>query len=199
MAKFYVVWKGRTPGIYNNWEACKRNIEGFEGAQYKSFKTQKEAEQALKAGFFKSIKKETSPKLPLPDYPAWAVDAAWNTKTGDMEYQGVDLQSKKLIFHKGPFRDGTNNIGEFLAVVHALALLKKHNSEAPIFSDSKTAIAWIKKKKANTKLEKTQYNAELFDLIERAENWLNTNKFANKILKWDTENWGEIPADFGRK
>ena len=40
---------------------------------------------------------------------------------------------------------------------------------------------------------------DLFELIDRAENWLKTNHYSNKILKWDTPLWGEIPADFGRK
>lgn len=201
MAKHYVVWKGRSTGIFEDWDTCKKSIEGFEGAQYKSFKTLKEAEDALKKGFFKSIKATESPKIKVakPNFPAWAVDAAWNTKTGDMEYQGVDLQTGKNIFHKGPFYDGTNNIGEFLAIVHALALLHKHKSNAPIFSDSKTAIAWVKKKQANTKLERTGRNDELFVLLERAETWLRSNVFSNQILKWETEWWGENPADFGRK
>lgn len=201
-AKYYVVWKGRETGIFDNWNTCKQQVEGFEGAQYKSFKTMSEAESALKNGFFKSVKpqkKASVIKMPKPDFPAWAVDAAWNTKTGDMEYQGVDLQSGQKLFTKGPFPDGTNNIGEFLAIVHALALLQKHKSDIPIFSDSKTAISWVKKKKANTKLEETARNAELFNLIDRAEFWLKENPYSNRILKWETEWWGENPADFGRK
>ncbi|ADQ19185.1 viroplasmin family protein [Leadbetterella byssophila] len=200
MGKVYVVWKGRETGILEDWDSCKKSVEGFEGAQYKSFKTRREAEEALKKGFFKSVQApKPSIKQPLPNFPAWVVDAAWNTKTGDMEYQGVDLLTRKKLFHKGPFPDGTNNIGEFLAIVHALALLHKHGSDAPIFSDSKTAISWVKKKQANTKLERTPRNGELFVLLERAEHWLRTHPFQNKILKWETEWWGENPADFGRK
>jgi len=204
MAKYYVVWKGRTTGILNDWDSCKKSIEGFEGAQYKSFKTLKEAEGALKKGFYQSIKpKETAAagpgQIPRPQYPAWVVDAAWNTKTGDMEYQGIDLLTGKKVFHRGPFYDGTNNIGEFLAIVHALALLHKHGSDAPVFSDSRTAISWVSKKKANTKLEQTPRNGELFELLERAETWLRTHRYPNRILKWETEWWGENPADFGRK
>lgn len=201
MAKFYVVWKGRNTGIFEDWDSCKKNIEGFEGAQYKSFKTLSEATEALKKGFYPSIKpqKTSIVRIPRPNYPAWAVDAAWNTKTGDMEYQGVDLLSGRNVFHRGPFYDGTNNIGEFLALVHALALLHKHRSDAPVFSDSRTAIAWVKKKKANTKLERTPRNGELFELLKRAETWLQTHTYPNPVLKWETEWWGENPADFGRK
>ncbi len=202
MAKFYVVWKGRTTGILDDWDSCKKSVEGFEGARYKSFTSRVEAELAFKKGFYPSVKtpkKATGVKSPKPDYPAWAVDAAWNTKTGDMEYQGVDLQTGRPVFHRGPFYDGTNNIGEFLAVVHALALLHKHGSDAPIFSDSRTALSWVRKKKANTKLERTPRNGELFELLERAELWLQTHTFRNPLLKWETEWWGENPADFGRK
>lgn len=202
--KFYAVWSGREKGVFSSWDDCKKQVDGFEGAQYKSFESKTEAENALKRNYYavvntKSSATQTSIKQPSPNIAAWAVDAAWNTKTGDMEYQGVDLQTKTLVFRKGPFFDGTNNIGEFLAIVHALALLKKHNSDVPIFSDSKTAISWVKAKKANTKLEPTSRNSELFELIERAEAWLKDNNYKNKILKWETKWWGENPADFGRK
>jgi ribonuclease HI len=94
---------------------------------------------------------------------------------------------------------GTNNIGEFLAIVHALAFLKKHEVNIPVYTDSLTALKWVKDKKVKTKLKETPENEELFELIERAVNWLNNNTYNNAILKWDTKNWGEIPADFGRK
>jgi ribonuclease HI len=202
--KFYAVWSGREKGVFSSWDDCKKQVDGFDGAQYKSFESKTEAENASKRNYFavvnqKSTASQTVIKQPTPAIAAWAVDAAWNTKTGDMEYQGVDLQTKTLIFRKGPFFDGTNNIGEFLAIVHALALLKKHNSDVPVFSDSKTAISWVKAKKANTKLESTSRNSELFELIERAEAWLKDNNYKNKILKWETKWWGENPADFGRK
>lgn len=202
--KFYAVWSGREKGVFSSWDDCKKQVDGFEGAQYKSFESKTEAEVALKKNYYavvnpKPSTSQLSIKQPSPTIAAWAVDAAWNTKSGDMEYQGVDLQTRTLVFKKGPFFDGTNNIGEFLAIVHALALLKKHNSDVPIFSDSKTAISWVKAKKANTKLESTSRNSELFELIERAEAWLKDNNYKNKILKWETKWWGENPADFGRK
>jgi ribonuclease HI len=205
--KFYVVWHGREKGIYTSWDDCKKQVDGFEGAQYKSFENLKEAEIAAKKNYFsvvnpKPAAQNTTGKLFSNNPPllnSLVVDAAWNTKSGDMEYQGMDFSTKKMIFHKGPFQDGTNNIGEYLAIVHALALLKKHNSSHPIYSDSKTAISWVKNKKANTKLEPTARNTDLFELMQRAEKWLKENKFSNPILKWETKQWGENPADFGRK
>ena len=128
------------------------------------------------------------------------VDAACAGNPGTMEYQGVDTNTKRRIFYQGPFKDGTNNIGEFLALVHGLGYLKKYGHDTvPIYTDSTTAIAWVRNKKAKTTLLKTPRNAILFDLVARAEQWLKTNTYKNPIIKWETEKWGEIPADFGRK
>ena len=99
----------------------------------------------------------------------------------------------------GPFRRGTNNVGEFLALVHALADCKRKGKNTPIYSDSKIAMGWVTRKKANTKLEQVPANAKLFELIRRAELWLRNNTYDNKVMKWNTKEWGEIPADFGRK
>ena len=65
----------------------------------------------------------------LPLHPdvlanAWAVDAACSGNPGPMEYQCIDLATGAQVFHFGPIH-GTNNIGEFLAIVHALALMEK--------------------------------------------------------------------------
>lgn len=204
-SKFYVVWEGREKGIFKTWDACKKQIDGFPEAKYKSFETEKEAEIAITKNYYAVVnkdsatKKKTLSEIGGPIKNSVVVDAAWNTATLDMEYQGFDYSNGNLLFRKGPFQDGTNNIGEFLAIVHALAFLVKHNIAVPVYSDSKTAISWVSKKKANTKLEETPRNKELFDLIERAEKWLMTNKYPNKILKWETKHWGENPADFGRK
>jgi ribonuclease HI len=204
--KFYVVWRGRNTGIYNSWDDCLKQVDKFEEAQYKSFNTLEEAEKAFagnKYHYLYSGKKEkqrtSSGKIGNPVVPSISVDAAWNTKTKMMEYQGVFTQTGDLIFKKGPYEDATNNIGEFLAIVHALALLKQKNNPLPVYSDSATAIKWVKMKKANTKLIPTEDNAGLFEIIERAEAWLQNNTYPNAVLKWETKMWGEIPADFGRK
>jgi len=204
--KYYVVWEGRNRGVFTDWKECERQIKGFPEAKYKSFDTIREAEEALRKSYWDFINAKTPTALPQapsnigqPDLESIVVDAAWNTATGDVEYQGIYLRTKQKIFHQGPFRDGTNNIGEFLAIVHGLAYLQKHQSNLPVYSDSKTAISWIKRKHANTKLELTPINKPLFELLQRAEEWLVNNTFKNPVLKWETEYWGENPADFGRK
>ncbi len=195
--KYYVVWKGRTPGIYPTWDACQEQILGFKGAAYKSYKTIEEATFA-----FKNPDKALLTEEHLyHDYPSYGlcVDAAFSTDSQMMEYRGVLLPEKTELFRKGPFRDATNNIGEFLAIVHGLALCKNQGWDYPIYSDSNTAIIWVLSKKANTKLKQTTHNLPLFELIHRAEKWLQENEYTNKIYKWQTHKWGEIPADFGRK
>lgn len=130
---------------------------------------------------------------------AWAVDAACSGNPGPMEYQGVDLATGKRVFHYGPIR-GTNNIGEFLAIVHALALMEQRNMKGyTIYSDSLNAQLWVRKQHCATKLPLSPETQHVHELVTRAENWLRTHEFRVPIVKWDTKEWGEIPADFGRK
>ena len=129
---------------------------------------------------------------------ALCVDAACSGNPGPMEYRGVHIPSGKEVFRFGPIQ-GTNNIGELLAIVHALALMQQKNISMPIYSDSVSGMAWVRNRKAKTTLSRTAQTEQALDLVARAENWLRTNQVQVPILKWDTENWGEIPADFGRK
>lgn len=201
--KFYVVWQGLNPGIYCSWEECLLQVKGVQGAKYKGFETREEAETAFSEGapsYSPRLKKEESSKvLPADINCAVAVDASCMGNPGKMEYQGVWAADGGLIFRIGPFEDGTNNIGEFLAIVHALAWMEKNGVNYTIYSDSRNAMLWVANKKCKTKLEHTGRNDIIFELIERAEKWLNTHSFRAKIVKWDTKAWGEIPADFGRK
>jgi ribonuclease HI len=140
--------------------------------------------------------------LPLPlevRADAWAVDAACSGNPGPMEYQGIDLATGQRVFHFGPMK-GTNNIGEFLDIVHALALLQQQGlHQKTIYSDSYNAILWVSKRKCKTKLERTPQTEALYQIIQRAERWLQTHTWQNPIIKWETQKWGEGPADFGRK
>ena len=206
--KFFVVWEGKEPGIYKSWEDCKRQVHGFEGAIYKGFTTEAEAREAMVSPCWDYVGKNAKQKKPsteeiakvgLPNMESLSVDAACSGNPGAMEYRGVYTKTGEEIFHQGPFQNGTNNIGEFLALVHGLALLKQKNSPLPIYTDSKTALAWVKAKKTKSLLEKNDANAVLFDLMSRAEKWLRENEYTTQIIKWETSVWGEIPADFGRK
>ena len=204
--KFYVVWNGLNPGIYHSWDDCQAQIKGVKGAVYKSFDSKEEAERAYASPAYEYMKKKKAgtPTFTLDTLPpvveryALAVDAACSGNPGPMEYRGVYLGDGKEIFHFGPVH-GTNNIGEFLAIVHALAMLDKQGLKMTIYSDSRTAISWVRKKCCKTQLERNEETEQLFQLIERAEAWLKSHRVTNPIVKWETEQWGEVPADFGRK
>lgn len=203
--KYYVVWRGIKPGIYTSWEECKKQTIGFEGAQYKSFTTLEDAKQAYSKSYWEIANLKGKKNLlelntkDKPILPSISVDAACAGNPGTLEFQGVYTETQTPLFQRGPYKMGTVNIGEFLAIVLGLAWLKKNKLDYPIYSDSNTAIAWIKKKQVNTKLEWTKENEELLKAVHSSLKWLKENKFNNKILKWKTDIWGEIPADYGRK
>lgn len=227
--KYYVVWRGVQPGIYLTWEECEHQVKGFSNPKYKAFDTEDEATaafadpdyelgkhgeddlldhagkakktakvevmKAIREGKDELIDQATASGLQLN---ALAVDAACSGNPGMMEYQGVYVASGQRIFHFGPMF-GTNNIGEFLAIVHALAYMKNNQISMPIYSDSRNAMSWVRQKKCRTKLERNAKTEQLFQLIERAEKWLRENTYTISIYKWDKNLWGETPADFGRK
>ena len=203
-----MVWDGRETGVYNSWESCKEQVSGYPGAVYKSFASEELANEA----FYEDSKnhvgnKKIKPQLTAeqkkkygePILESISVDGASSSRGGMSEYRGVFTHNAKEIFRKGPFPDGTNNLMEFLALVHALSLCKRDGVSLPIYSDSRTAISWVRKKEVKTTKQRTKKNEELFDLIDRALMWLKENDCQNKILKWETKVWGEIPADFNRK
>lgn len=207
--KYYVVWVGRKTGIFDNWKDCKSSVDKFERARYKSFESLKEAEKAFATPGYNFNEGKENPKIirpqrdillssQLPIVDALCTDAACSGNPGVMEYQGVYIKTgQRMFYYKAPL--GTNNIGEFLGIVHGLSFLKRHSYRQPLYTDSVNAMKWVREKKCKTKLPLDSRTAELFDYIHRAEQWLKDNSYSTKILKWDTENWGEIPADFHRK
>ncbi len=257
--KYYVVWKGYAPGIYDSWEEAELQVSGFPGASFRAYNSLETATLAFREGCdsdgliqqlgkqANEIAKEgkkiefneaatrpasatTQPNArrlrPIgvrdvkgtsdtnvapkpsdtksrvaPPYilDSLAVDAACSGNPGRMEYRGVLVRTGEQIFHVGPLEQGTNNIGEFLAIVHGLALQEKQGTSLPLYSDSVNAQLWVRQGICKTKLEENEANAPIFDLIRRAEDWLRTHTFRLPIYKWETKLWGEIPADFGRK
>ena len=209
--KFYVVWNGYATGVFDSWEECQLQTKGYPGAKYKSFDSQEAAVEAYRGDpaeqidLLASIAKHRPAPVNYESFPdirldSLAVDAACSKNPGPVEYQGVWVRTGERIFHVGPIEGGTNNIGEYLALVHGLALLKSQGRpNTPIYTDSRTARAWVRNRQPKTTLPRTPQNERLFEMIERATAWLNANPLTNPILTWDTPAWGEIPADFGRK
>ncbi len=209
--KFYVVWAGHHTGVFDSWDECKLQITNFPNARYKSFESQQEAIEAYRGNpedYMKLFKAMASRKAETVNYGAIpeiipgsiAVDAACSRNPGPVEYRGVDIASGIELFHVGPMAGGSNNMGEFLAIVHALAMLQQQGrGDVTIYSDSRTAMAWVRNRHAKTTIAPTAENQRIRTLVARAEAWLQNNHPTNRILKWETEKWGEIPADFGRK
>lgn len=206
MAKnnYYVVWSGRQIGVFASWDECRLQVEGFPGARYKGFPTREAAESAFKNG----PDSKSEPKISLENLPegtprpntiSIAVDAACSGNPGKMEYRGVFVDTGTELFKSPVFEGGTNNIGEFLAIVHCLAWQQKKHLNYPIYSDSVNGQKWVREGVCKTKLVENEKNKYLFEVIRRAEQWLHDNTFRVPIMKWRTEIWGEIPADFGRK
>jgi len=211
--KFYVVWNGHTPGIYTTWDDCKKQVNGFKGAEYKGFPSLDIAEQEFeKRNSSENIKiinkafekgnNNFNPLLPDDiDQEALCVDGACSGNPGKGDYQCVVVGSKENIFLHTEFKETTNNLMEFFALVECLQYLTKHKTHnMTVYSDSVSAIAWVRNKKAKTTLKRTNDNYDTFAMLEKFENWLNKNDYSEVIIKkWNTRELGEIPADFGRK
>ena len=218
MKKYYVVWTGRVPGGYDDLQDALEQVDDFPGASFKSYTSAAAAAEAFRQGTARAegrelggllldAQRQNMPADGKPDYMSnpeidlngWAVDAACAGNPGKMEYRGVELMSGREIFHVGPFEQSTNNIGEFLAIVHALSLMYSRGEKHTIYSDSVTGMAWVRNRKVKTQLARNPKTEKSFQLMERALSWLNSHSYDVKIRKWDTDRWGEIPADFGRK
>lgn len=209
--KFYVVWQGLAPGIYDSWEECQAQVEGFRGARFKAFATIEEATAAFRGSYedqatlliaLAGRKPQVTDLAAFPEIrtDAWAVDGACSGQPGPMEYRCVEVATGREVFHFGPLDGGTNNIAEYLGLVHALALLNQRGDHTtPVYSDSRTAMAWLRNRRSKTTLQPSAANARVFELLERANRWVCSHRLLNPVLKWQTEVWGEIPADFGRK
>lgn len=215
--KFYVVWAGRKPGIYTSWPECQAQVSAFKDAKYKAYESRSEAEQAFREGWHphwgqkgtastSASQRSRSNDQPAAstnhleiDYDSISVDVGTKGNPGPIEYRGVCTRTGEVLFAIGPIPNGTNNLGEFLAIVHSLAYLKQQGSSKTIYSDSQTAMKWVRDKKVATSLERNASTKQVWELVDRALHWLEKNSYDNQILKWQTQSWGEIKADYGRK
>lgn len=214
--KYYVVWEGINPGVYETWAECQRQIEGYQQAKYKSYSSLEEAQQVFKEGWKKhwgigkatktktqaktksKISASSTPKEEI-DYDSISVDVGTRGNPGPVEYKGVDTRTEAILFQVGPIEKGTNNLGEFIAIVHALAYLQEQGSSRTVYTDSMTAMKWIRNKEVASTLTRDASTKKIWELTDRALQWLNTHTYKNKIKKWHTDQWGEIKADYGRK
>lgn len=189
--RFYVVWRGRQTGIFNSWDECKQQIDGYPGAQYRAYPDWEQAHEAHLKGYWKNVADKIEQADEEVEQDSVTVDVRIN-ENGRLQYFGFHTTTGQLLFSSPVYEDGNNNVGQFLAIVHALALLAPRDDFRTIYSASDTAIRWVEKRQCNTSLCRTLRNTQLFDLLARANQWLAHNSFANHVVKWDKERWGEI-------
>ncbi|PSL43577.1 ribonuclease HI [Salsuginibacillus halophilus] len=198
--KYYVVWKGRKPGIYTSWPACEEQVKGYPGAQFKSFQSKAEAEAA-----YYQTEKQAPAHTGEKNQAGYieesiSVDAGSHGNPGIVEFRGVYTKTGEVVFQSPKIHIGTNNMGEFLAIVEALKWLKEKEEHAwPVYSDSATAMKWVRERKVNSTLKRNADSEDMWQRIDAALQWLKENSWSNPILKWDTKTWGEIKADYDRK
>lgn len=210
-AKFYVVFKGRKPGVYKTWDECQRNTAGYPGASFSSFTSETEAYQAFAVGDLAEWKKKArglqderwSHAPPMRNGTFLVVDAACSGYPGPVEFRGVLMPGRAEAFKFGPYQAGSNNIGEYLAIITGFRWLHERSMNIPVYSDSKVAIGWVLGEGiCKTNMTKDQMGSVLQREVESAERWLRgpwAPTYKKLLHRWDTEEWGEIPADFNRK
>lgn len=209
MTQYYGVWIGRKPGVYDNWNDCKAQVDKFSGARYSKLKSTTKEEALLEFNKennntidnSKETIKSTNNVVNTSNKPienVLTVDGASNGL--NCEFQAVWYPSGEVAFKSKQYQGGTNNIAEFLGLVLAIKHLEKNNLPLSVYTDSVTAMAWLRDKKANTTAKTTgKATEELDKLINQAETYLKEKERKINIMKWETKSWGQIPADYGRK
>ena len=173
-SKFYAVRKGKTPGIYESWEACKRNVDGYPGAQYKSFKTREEAQQFVGDACKNAEKPVSTQESELPEVYAF-VDGSFNTATKTYGYGGflqdkderIVLQGKGTDEEMASMRNVAGEVlGSMAAIQKAIELGKK---EITIYYDYLGIEMWAlglwKRNKKGT-IAYHDYIASVKDIIQ---------------------------------
>ncbi len=118
--KYYAVKKGKKPGIYESWDECKEQVSGYNGAEYKSFKTKNEALLFLEG-------KEEEIDLSIP---VCYVDGSFDSKTESYSFGGVfitkdGLTEFKKAFPKDEYSSHRNVAGEIKGAAYVINYAKK--------------------------------------------------------------------------
>ncbi len=198
--RYYVVWRGRRPGVYDSWEACAEQVQGYPNALYRAYPSRALAEKAFRMGPEAAWLPTWALAEPGPERPSLAVDASASRPRGPVAYRGVLLQPRGKVqpVFEGRLGEATVPLGEFLALVRALQWLDAHEQRMPVYTDSTTALGWFHRGGPSpTALERTPEDARRS--LEEALRWLQQHPGPWDVRLWETAAWGENPADFGRK
>ena|ERR1035437_6062123 len=138
---------------------------------------------------------ETKPPIPTHGI---SVDGFCSGNPGPGGYRGVDLSTGEVLFRRN-YNWCTNNLAEFMGVVHAVSYVKvKKLDYGVVYSDSAIAIGWFRSQKISSGIDLMKGKDVLEDL-RRSLLWLSEQKHLIAVNKWQTKLWGECPADFGNK
>jgi ribonuclease HI len=188
--KWYAVRVGRNPGIYRTWLEASGQVIGFEGAKYKGFTSQHEAEQFMnQTGTRRSIEpsRTFAPQIPTTVEPinryVIYTDGSYNQRT--MGFAIYDPQQQEVVYGPVLPYEGkiSNNVAEFMAIWYAIALFREISTPLTkvMLTDSEYAMktlltyipGWIRKYGESPSLWKTSNgrlpeNLNLIDSVYQA-------------------------------
>ena len=189
--KFYSVRRGYKCGIYESWDECKKQIEGYSGAVYKSFKTFEEAEVFLNSG---TLFNEENLKTDIIAY----VDGSYNNLTKEFSYgmvilNGEDEKHFCEKFYDEELSEMRNVAGEIRGSVKAMEYcLENGYKSILIYFDYEGIEKWCdgswKTNKTGTRDYKTFYDSvkwkiDIFFRKVKAHSGNKYNEIADKLAK----------------
>ena len=162
------VKKGKMPGIYYSWNECKTQVDGFSGAEYKSFKSEKEARDYIsdnseQTSMNKSIKNTNT--LAVEAY----VDGSYNSRTNEFSYGMIILRNGEELKYAEKYADkemaSMHNVAGEIKGAEAAMRYAVENSlkEIIIYHDYEGIAKWClgewKANKEGTKAYKEYYDS----------------------------------------
>lgn len=146
--KFYAVAVGRFPGIYTSWEDCKKQVDGFSGAKYKSFPTREMAEQYLNSTMIPRPSVNISAEIPkeipkdVKDETRTIVYTDGSCKLNQGGWGFIILDGQKLLKFRGKVEGkSTNQIAELYAIKRALE--ECPSQKIDLYTDSNYSIGCL--------------------------------------------------------
>jgi len=197
---YYVVWQGHAPGIYQKWPDCRKQIENYPEPRYKKFESLDEANHAYRKGIEHYRKRKSGPQKMSRRAPKFRRDSLLvHTKVQgeSMQINATYLKNNQKIFFVD-FQRGNPEIGQFLATVKALKLLRKRSPTMPVYVPSLKVLNAINHKflydpYLGQRHIHDPWHEKLRECMFAAINWLKRNDYQNPVLHWNSTYWGEPP------
>lgn len=195
MSKYYVVWRGHSPGIYENWNACKAQVKGFKYSYYRVFPTFKSANEAFGLSLTEFKRRQQFKENTFNLRPnSIVVSSKYEEKNMETVFTAFKVgDPPEILFRTAICGKSTHNIVQFLALAASIKYCYENGLKSPIYSDNPVALKWIRDRKINSQVIRSDRNQEVFDLVDEAIYWLNCNSYNNQLIEWDVEKHGYLP------